>query len=299
MLPSTGAGPRLRMLCSDGSLASMDFDPRTALLTVEDEHRLARAIEAGVLAEHLVQTGERPVAASSSELAEVAARGREAWQRFWLANLRLVRKLAAAEARRTGLGADELFQEGCVALAGAMQRFDPERGRFSTIAVERVRRHLMDVSATRLGLSQLTVSRAVLVRRARGIQARLEQEQGRCVVASEVAEALGESVSRTTTLLAHRRAVAIDDGALQLVDPRIDDPERDVLRAHVRRLLQQIPREQAGVLARRYGLDGTAERSVEEIAEELQVSVSTVRRVERRALERLREVLRLDERTAA
>ena len=103
--------------------------PQSApLLTPGQEQQLARAIEVGVLAAELLASGERPVAATSEELVILVAAGRKAWQDFLLANLRLVWKLVGRESGRAGVPIDDLFQEGFVALAGALQRFDPARG---------------------------------------------------------------------------------------------------------------------------------------------------------------------------
>jgi hypothetical protein len=46
------------------------------LLSADQERRLARTIEAGLLAEHLLATGDRPVAASMAELNALATEGR-------------------------------------------------------------------------------------------------------------------------------------------------------------------------------------------------------------------------------
>ncbi len=267
----------------------MELDIRPGLLTADDERRLARAIEAGVLAEELLRIGEAPVAATTEELTALVDEGRQAWQAFWLANVRLVWKLAHAQTQRCGGNPEEYFQEGCLALAGALQRFDPDRGRFSTLAVSRIRQHLVEVAAHGAGWSELTVSRAVLARRARGVQAQLEQELGRPAVPQEVAAALGWSVDRAAAVLSHRRAAPIDaagnDRLLAVVD---SSSEQHLLSLQIADLLRRVPSDQAIVLRRRYGLDGGEPESVAAVATATRMSQSTVRRLERRALAQLR-----------
>jgi RNA polymerase sigma factor (sigma-70 family) len=266
----------------------------TPLLTADEERTLAREIEAGVLAEHLLATGERPVAATPDELRALAAAGARAWQRFLLANLRLVWKLAGREARRTGLPAAELSQEGFVALAGALQRYDPDRGRFSTFATIRIRQHLAQVGSARFGEVALSPGQALRLRRTRGLAAAIGQEQGRVPAAVEVAAELGERPETTERLLAYRPPLPLDlvaDGQ-GLAEPRPHDPDLAIYTAQLRRLLTRLDAEQAGVLALRYGFVTGEPVEVATVAERLRLSLSTVRRLERRALDALRPFAR-------
>ncbi|MDR1237872.1 MAG: sigma-70 family RNA polymerase sigma factor, partial [Propionibacteriaceae bacterium] len=113
------------------------------LLSADEEAELAQAIEAGVLAKAILDGGCGVlVAASVEELAALARCGREAWRRFLLANVRLVAMIAHREAKRGRLDVEELFQEGFVALADALRRFDYRRGRFTTYAFPSVRHQI-------------------------------------------------------------------------------------------------------------------------------------------------------------
>jgi RNA polymerase sigma factor (sigma-70 family) len=58
-------------------------------------------------------------------------------------NMRLVWKIASRFAR-PGPQLDDLVGEGYIGLIRAAEAFDPDRGRFSTIATEVVRRHILD-----------------------------------------------------------------------------------------------------------------------------------------------------------
>ncbi len=273
----------------------MDKPQPTPLLSAAEERSLARAIEAGVLAGHLLDTGERPVTASVGELEALAELGRLAWQRFLLANVGLVGKLAGREARRTGLPADDLFQEGFVALAGALQRYDPDKGRFSTFAVIRIRQRLAEVGAGRLGELALPASRAMRLRRARGLEAVLGQELGHDVATSELAAELGRPAEWTRRLLGYRAPVPVGSEALALPDPEPADPLAAIYAGQLRRVVNQLAAEQASVLRLRFGLATGEPVEAGEVAAWLGVSLSTVRRLERRGLEALRAVAdRLD-----
>ena len=262
----------------------------TPLLTAEEERSLARAIEAGVLASRLLVTGERPVPATTSELEAIAELGTQAWQRFLLANVRLVWQLAAKEGKRAGLPVEELFQEGFVALAGALQRYDGERGRFSTFATVRVRQHLAEVAAARFGELSLPVSRALRLRRARGLAAALGQERGHSVAAAELAAELGRPAEWTQRLLGYRAPVSVDtaDEALAIPDPAGEDPDAAIYARQVRRVLQRLDADQVLVLSLRYGLATGEPMEPRAVATRTGLSVSTVRRLEARGLATLR-----------
>ena len=120
------------------------------LLNAEEERELARKIEAGVYATHLVATDDRRHPRSA--LKRIIENGFHARETLFRANLRLVMKLTGKAVKRTGLPLDDLFQEGCLALGEAIQHFDHTRGtRFSTLAHEYVSRALARSAYTRCG----------------------------------------------------------------------------------------------------------------------------------------------------
>lgn len=265
--------------------------PQSApLLTPMQEQQLSRRIEAGVLAAELLASGDRPVAATVEELVVLVEAGHQAWQDFLLSNLRLVWKLVGRESGRAGLPIDDLFQEGFLALAGALQRFDPGRGRFSTFATVRIRQRLAEVTAGRLGALELPDSRARRLRQARGVENALVQEHGRSIEADELAAALGRPVDWTRQLLGHRAPVGLDqdEEGPALVAALVPDPDRAIYARQVRRVLRRIDPDQAEVVALRYGLATGEPVDVADIARRLGLSTSTVRRLESRGLASLR-----------
>lgn len=267
-------------------------DDPVDLLSASAERSLARTIEAGVLAEHLLSSGERPVPATQAELDHLVAEGRRAWQHFLMANVRLVWKLVGQQARRTGLPLDELFQEGFVALAGALQRFDPDRGRFSTYACRRIEQHLAAVTCGRLGELALPASRALQVRRARALAGRLTQQHGRVASIAEVAEGLDHSTEWTRRLVGHRPPLPLDVVAASLADPHQADPDERIFAAQLRRLLLRLPEDQAELVRFRYGLVGEPLTLVE-VARRLRISHSSAKRLEQAALASLRAMIDL------
>ncbi|MDN6439128.1 MAG: sigma-70 family RNA polymerase sigma factor, partial [Corynebacterium nuruki] len=107
---------------------------RTPLLTAADEVELSQRIEAGLYAEHLLDSGEKLTRARKRDLKVLVREGRAARTHLLEANLRLVVSLAK---RYTGRGMPllDLIQEGNLGLIRAMEKFDYAKGyKFSTYA---------------------------------------------------------------------------------------------------------------------------------------------------------------------
>ncbi|MGD7731935.1 sigma-70 family RNA polymerase sigma factor [Propionibacteriaceae bacterium G57] len=108
-----------------------------APLDAHTEWRLARTVEVGLFAQHLLHTGASSggVRYHEADLQAVVDEGREAWQRLWLANAGMVKMVARRYSRGDPALMDDLVQEGWVALAEALMRYDYTRGlRLSTHA---------------------------------------------------------------------------------------------------------------------------------------------------------------------
>jgi RNA polymerase nonessential primary-like sigma factor len=96
---------------------------KTALLNAADEVELAKRIEAGLYAKHLLETRKRLGENRKRDLAAVVRDGEIARSHLLEANLRLVVSLAK---RYTGRGMPllDLIQEGNLGLIRAMEKFD-------------------------------------------------------------------------------------------------------------------------------------------------------------------------------
>ena len=124
---------------------------KTALLNAADEVELAKRIEAGLYAQHLLDTRKRLGENRKRDLAAVVRDGQAARRHLLEANLRLVVSLAK---RYTGRGMPllDLIQEGNLGLIRAMEKFDYTKGfKFSTYACwwikQAVRRHIASHSS--------------------------------------------------------------------------------------------------------------------------------------------------------
>lgn len=262
------------------------------LLTAEEEPMLARQIEAGVLAQAARLSGTY-AGASDVELKMVEDVGEHARQRFIRANLRLVAMVARQAAARSRLPESDLFQEGCLGLIYAVQRFDHGRGfKFATYALFWIRAYVHAATANLLGSLNLPTSRAAQVRAVRGVEIELGQELGRLPDVAELAQRLGRTERWTAQLMAHRVPEPLDlldaDELNQLADRDFTlDQVLDSVRPGAE-LLLHLPALDREVLKLRLGFVRGEVHTYADTARVLGESVTKVRRAERRALELLR-----------
>lgn len=264
-------------------------NPRAAsLLTAEEEVALSLQIEAGVLAADALARGEHPYGATADELRWLVGAGERARQRYVEANLRLVAMVAHQAGQRAGLPDADLFQEGCLGLMMAVDRYDCRRGsRFATYGLLWIRALTGAASARLLGSLNLPTSRATQLRHARGIEAVLAQELGRLPSAGEVAVALGRSSDWTSRLLTHEQPCGLDEvDDVAAPDPGLEEILGESTAADLIGLLEGFERR---VLELRLGFGGDP-LGYADVARLLGVTANRVRRAERRALDRLREV---------
>ena len=261
-------------------------------LTSAELVQLQCTIEAGLLARDARVSGAGFADATEQELRLLEDQGELARQRFIQSNLGLVGMVSRQFAARCQLPDSELFQEGCIGLITAVERFDHARGyRFSTYALYWIRAFIGAAAAKYLGAMNLPTSRAEQLRAAHGVEAELTQRLGRAPTLPEMADALGRSEDWTAGLLSHQRPRSLElvDGialerfsAHDELDAILAEPLR------IRELLFRLDALDRRVLELRLGFADGEPRSFADTARVLQISVTRVRRIEARALEKLR-----------
>ncbi|HEU4909309.1 MAG TPA: sigma-70 family RNA polymerase sigma factor [Propionibacteriaceae bacterium] len=253
---------------------------------------LQRAIEAGLLALDARISGAGFADATEQELRVLEDQGEQARQRFIRANMGLVGMVSRQYAARSRLPDAELFQEGCVGLITAVERFDYARGHeFSTYALFWIRAFVGAATASLLGAMNLPISRAEQLRAAHGLEAELAQSLGRPPTLPELAHALGRTEHWTAGLLSHQRPRSlelVDGAALERLHAR-DELEAALSEpVQVRELLLRLDDLDRRVLELRLGFADGEVMTYADTARVLEISVTRVRRIEARALEKLR-----------
>lgn len=197
-----------------------------------------------------------------------------------------------------GVDADDLFQLGCVGLVKAIRGYDGAYGtRFSTYAVPKIsgeiRRFLRDDGAVKV--SRGVKERAAVIRNARS---ELSAELGREPVLSELSERTGISpediaVAETATSTADslQRSAGEDGLTLENVLGDWNAEERLLERVSLREALERLGAKERQVVALRFYRGMTQA----EAAKVLSVSQVQVSRIERRAIDALRESLKENE----
>ncbi len=198
--------------------------------------------------------------------------------------------------RYYGRGAepDDLYQLACMGFIKAVRGFDPQLGcEFSTYAVPKIsgeiRRYLRDNGAVK-------VSRALKERNAkvRRIETELEIKLGRSPLVSELAEAAGLTVEEVAAC--GQTEVTVDSfdrelaGGGQLSDLLGDEgmEDRACMYLSLRDAIRTLPEREREVLDLRYSRDMTQQQA----ARVMGVSQVQVSRLEKRAVQRLREILK-------
>ena len=194
-----------------------------------------------------------------------------------------------------GTEADDLYQLGCLGFIKAVEGFDLQYGtQFSTYAVPKIageiRRFLRDDGAVKV--SRSLKEQAATIKSTRN---RLTNVLGREPTIQEIARQTGftpEEIALAETATAATESIQRENGdegfSLEDVLTDTESEERMVERIALKQALDRLPEREATVIRLRYYHSLTQER----IAKVLQVSQVQVSRIEKKAIDRLRELMR-------
>ena len=230
-------------------------------------------------------------ASFAEELCAARAGDREAAGRLIEQNSGLIWSIARRYFGR-GTDPDDLYQLGCVGFLKAIEGFDTAYGtKFSTYAVPKIsgeiRRFLRDDGMVK-------VSRGVKEQAAQihAVRVQLEQRLGREPTLSELSRETGvspEDIAYAETATGPAESLQRESGedgfTLELVLGDFTAEERMVEQVALRALIAQLPERERQVIALRY-YHGMTQQSCARVLHVSQVQVS---RLERRAVDTLRE----------
>jgi len=276
---------------------------RTALLSAAQEVDLAKRIEAGVFAQHMLDSTDSPEGANSAELRALVRDGHRAKNHLLEANLRLVVSLAK---RYTGRGMPllDLIQEGNLGLIRAVEKFDYTKGfKFSTYATWWIRQAITRGMADQGRTIRLPVHLVEQVNKLARTKRDLHQQLGREATHEELANEVGITPEKVSDLLDHARdPVSLDmpvgseeDAPLGdfIEDGEATDAESAVisglLHDDLRRVLATLDDREQSVIRLRYGLDDGQPHTLDQIGKRFGLSRERVRQIEREVMSKLRQ----------
>lgn len=249
---------------------------REPLLTVDEEVELARRIKQG---------------------------DKSALDRLVRANLRFVVSVAK-QYHNQGVELTDLISEGNLGLVKAAEKFDETRGfKFISYAVWWIRQAIQQAIPEQSRVVRLPQNRLGEISKVRKAMLDFEQEFMRQPSNEELAEILGMSVEKIADALSYN-ALSLsldapfggeeDDGCLLDVVSSSDAPRPDELLSRneslaieVQRVLSQLEEREREVLQKSFGI-GCSEMTLEEIAEEYNLTRERVRQIKEKAVRRLK-----------
>jgi RNA polymerase primary sigma factor len=246
---------------------------------------------------------------SPEEEIELAARikkgDKKAREQMIKANLRLVVKIAR-DYEGIGLPLLDLISEGNIGLMKAVERFDPAKGgKLSTYGSWWIKQSIKRALANQSKTIRLPVHLVDKISKMRRLSMKLTEEFGREPTDEELAGELGITAARVTQMRqASLRPTSLDapigDDDSNLFSDIVEDenahsPYSNLEDKTVTDMLQDMvkhlaPRE-AMILRYRFGLDGGAEKTLEEVGVKFDVTRERVRQIQNLALRKLRRMI--------
>jgi RNA polymerase primary sigma factor len=275
---------------------------RRSLLTAEEEVELAKRIEAGLYAEHKLETEGGLSRQLRADLEAVAEDGRRAKAHMLEANLRLVVSVAKKYSDR-GLSLLDVVQEGNLGLIRAVEKFDYTKGyKFSTYAMWWIRQAIQRGFADSARTIRLPVHVLEMLSKLSRVERDMHQRLGREPTPEELAVELDRTPDQIEELLrTSRQPISLDstigeDGETSIGDliEDVDAPEagelvdRQLMADQLRHALDALTPREATIMSMRFGLYDGNPHTLDEIGKALGLTRERIRQLEKQSLSKLR-----------
>jgi RNA polymerase primary sigma factor len=230
----------------------------------------------------------------------------DAKNRLIEANTRLVVKIARswAFAESPGCSFDDMFQQGCIGLIRAVEKFEPTMGnRFSTYATWWIRQGITRGLADQSRTIRIPVHVVEKLNKIGGAEHNLALKLNRDPTTEEIAAVAGIDAEEVDSIKQSARApVSLDkpvghEGgpefghsiADELADSPYDRVAMIMTKEALDEALQTLDYRNRRILELRYGLDGR-KRTLDEVGRTFDVTRERIRQLETQALKTLKEL---------
>ena len=282
---------------------------RVDLLTVDDERRLAQAIDQGnraAVALDAEHQGAVIDAAEHRRLMRTVTAGQRAKSELIQANLRLVVSIAKRYSGR-GMQFLDLIQEGNLGLMRAVDKFDHTKGfKFSTYATWWIRQAITRSIADQARTIRIPVHMVESMNRVLRMQRQMHQElereptleelAGRCSLAPDkIREIL--RISQDPLSLDSPVGEEDDSNLADFIEDLTADAPADMATKHmltqaVEAALGELTEREQEIVRMRFGLDDGQARTLEDVGKEFGVTRERIRQIEAKTLAKLRHPMR-------
>lgn len=276
---------------------------RVSLLNAEQEVDLSERIEAGLYAQHILDTEADALDFKRRrELKWAAADGKKAKDHLLEANLRLVVSLAKRYTGRGMLFLD-LIQEGNLGLIRAVEKFDWKKGfKFSTYATWWIRQAITRAMADQARTIRVPVHMVEVINKLSRVQRQMLQDLGREPTPDELARELDMPVEKVQEVQKYgREPISLhtplgEDGDSEFGD-LIEDTDAiapsdavafSLLQEQFKQVLETLSPREAGVIKMRYGLEDGQPKTLDDIGRVYGVTRERIRQIESKTMSKLR-----------
>ncbi len=244
----------------------------------------------------------------AKDIQAAGAQTEHARQRMIRSNLRLVISIAKRYANM-GLAFSDLVEEGNIGLMRAVEKFNPERGyRFSTYASWWIKQAIMRSLSNQGKTIRIPVYMYEIISKWRKVRDGLTQKLNRVPTRKEIADLMEVPVHKIKEIenIAGRpsslNAPLSLDGTAELIDLIEDDsshaPDNQIGEAlkneRIQKLLNQLDERERKILILRFGLGDEEPHTLEEVAQQFDVTRERVRQIEGVALQKIRAYLAIE-----
>ncbi len=261
-------------------------------LDADQVRELCRDRDAGIIADAALRGSDHAqsltVGANLRELGQLVQAGVDARHQLVDNGIGLVKFIIA----KTNYHGDwsDVFQEGVLAVVKAVERYDPDRGAFSTFMWPHIRGAVLTAMATDTMRLHLTPRQA---RDRASVLTEISRREaaGLSATRADLAAALSLSDERVSRALAYRPHAPLADplrGGQDIADPR---PGTNSDTVPVERYVAMLPPNERHLLELLYGLSGRTPRTIPQIAATLGCSTSTAHRLQDQSHQHLHELL--------